>query len=141
MNLILTTAYFPPIEYIALIENKSAVFIEGDENYQRQSYRNRMLIVTANGVQQLYSVVQNHSKTKIRDVEVDYKRNGKSNTGEPLRQPITIAPFSLFSRLFSTFLREKHKFLFDFNTELLAVLLKLCQINKNFIYRRISGFL
>jgi hypothetical protein len=83
MNLILTTAYFPPIEYIALIENKSAVFIEGDENYQRQSYRNRMLI----------------------------KRNGKSNIGEPLRQPITIAPFSsIFKTIFNLFTRKNINF-------------------------------
>ena len=136
MNLILTTAYFPPIEYIALIENKSAVFIEGDENYQRQSYRNRMLIVTANGVQQLsIPVVQNHSKTKIRDVEVDYKTEWQKQHWRAITAAYNNSPFFLyFQDFFQPFYEKKHKFLFDFNTELLAVLLKLCQINKEILF-------
>lgn len=138
MNFILTTAYFPPIEYIALIENGSSVFIEGDENFQKQSYRNRMSILTANGVQHLsIPVVQNHTKTKIRDAEIDYKTEWQKQHWRAITSAYNNSPFFLYYQdYFYPFYEKKNRFLLDFNTELLIVLLKLCHIDKEVLFTK-----
>lgn len=55
--LLLSTAYFPPIEYFAAIARYSVVFMENAENYVKQSYRNRCRILTSNGVEDLLSLI------------------------------------------------------------------------------------
>ena len=47
---LLSTAYFPPIEYFAAIANSRRVEIESGEMYQKQSYRTRCHINGANGL-------------------------------------------------------------------------------------------
>ena len=47
---LLSTAYFPPIEYFAVIANSAKVEIESGEMYQKQSYRTRCHINGANGL-------------------------------------------------------------------------------------------
>ena len=47
---LLSTAYFPPVEYFLAIANSSRVEIESGEMYQKQSYRTRCHINGANGL-------------------------------------------------------------------------------------------
>ena len=47
---LLSTAYFPPIEYFAVIANSRKAEIESGEMYQKQSYRTRCHINGANGL-------------------------------------------------------------------------------------------
>lgn len=71
----LTVAYFPPVEYFALLAKYSSVYIEACENYQKQSYRNRCRIYAENGVQNLNFPVRHRDGTfslPIREIEVDY---------------------------------------------------------------------
>ena len=61
--MLLSTAYFPPVEYFAKIAEgfslspdsvkPSVIYIEACENYQKQSYRNRCRFYAENGVQNL----------------------------------------------------------------------------------------
>ncbi|MFA6351435.1 MAG: WbqC family protein, partial [Bacteroidales bacterium] len=45
----LSTAYFGPTHYFDLIKKAEVVWVEACENYQKQSYRNRCRILSANG--------------------------------------------------------------------------------------------
>ncbi len=47
---IISTAYFPPIEYFAAMVNSQRVIIERFETFQKQSYRTRCHIYSANGL-------------------------------------------------------------------------------------------
>ncbi len=49
-EILLSTAYFPPAIYFSLIRNSDKVFIEREENYVRQTYRNRCKILTSAGI-------------------------------------------------------------------------------------------
>lgn len=52
--MLLTTAYFPPIEYFAAIAAEySSFYLEACENYQKQSYRNRCYFYGAGGREML----------------------------------------------------------------------------------------
>lgn len=72
---VLTIAYFPPIEYFALLAKYSSVYVEACENYQKQSWRNRCRILTAGGPQDINFPVKHRDGTfnlPIRGIEVDY---------------------------------------------------------------------
>ena len=75
-QIILSTAYFPPIEYFARILKGASVRIETHENYRKQSYRNRCHIYGPNGLMSLVVPVERGSfhKVPIKDLRIDYSR-------------------------------------------------------------------
>lgn len=87
MSVLLSAAYFPPVQYFAAMAkeftlspdrvNPSIVYIEGCENYQKQSYRNRCVIYSQSGPEALtFPVVHEGGthKIPIREIKADYSR-------------------------------------------------------------------
>lgn len=87
MPVLLSTAYFPPVEYFAAMAEEftlspdrvipSIVYIEACENYQKQSYRNRCMFYSDSGSQSLTVPVIHENgthKLPIKDLKVDYSR-------------------------------------------------------------------
>ena len=80
--MLLSTAYFPPVAWLALAAREmtlspdrvlpSHVHLEACENYQKQSYRNRCYILAGDGVQMLQVPVVHGDSWAITDVRVDY---------------------------------------------------------------------
>jgi len=68
----LSTAFFPPVEYFALLAKYSSVYIEFCESYQKQSYRNRCTILTANGPMDLRFPIIHDGTSLISQIKVDY---------------------------------------------------------------------
>ena len=68
---ILSTAYSPPIEYFASFINSQTLLIESCENYQKQTYRNRCHILTANGLLPLIIPIVRSSSKYIKDIRID----------------------------------------------------------------------
>jgi len=81
-NSLLSTAYFPPIEYFVAIANSKAVEIESGEMYQKQSYRTRCHINGANGLLVLTLPVlrsaakgeESSHKIPTSDLKIDYSK-------------------------------------------------------------------
>ncbi len=82
---LLSVAYFPPVSYFALIAKDfiirpeettpSVVYLEACEHYQKQSWRNRCRIFTANGPQYLNFPIVHENGTHhlpITEIKVDY---------------------------------------------------------------------
>ena len=80
--MLLSTAYFPPVAWFALLAREmtlspdrvlpSVVQLEACENYQKQSYRNRCYILASDGPQMLQVPVVHGPSPAIREVRVDY---------------------------------------------------------------------
>lgn len=80
--MLLSTAYFPPVSWFALLArdmtlspdrvSPSTVSLEACESYQKQSYRNRCYILAGDGVQMLQVPVIHAGPMEIRSVRVDY---------------------------------------------------------------------
>lgn len=80
--MLLSTAYFPPAEYFALMARDmalspdrvlpSVVQLEACENYQKQSYRNRCYILASDGPQMLQVPVVHGDDMSIRNILIDY---------------------------------------------------------------------
>ena len=71
--MLLSTAYFPPLEWFALAaRGGKAVQLEACENYRKQSWRNRCHILASDGVQMLQVPVIHGHGTAITEIRVDY---------------------------------------------------------------------
>lgn len=68
----LSTAYFPPVEYFSVLAKYSDVYMASTEHYQKQSYRNRCYILTANGPEALMFPIVHDGSKLITEVKVDY---------------------------------------------------------------------
>lgn len=73
--MLFSIAYFPPVEYFALMFESSVVYMEACENYQKQSYRNRCSFYAADGVQNLNFPIVHEGGTStlpITEIKIDY---------------------------------------------------------------------
>ncbi len=75
-KILVSTAYLPPVEYFSLISRADEVLIEREENYLKQTYRNRCYILSAHGPQLLSVPVYLGSlhKTPVKDIRIDYSK-------------------------------------------------------------------
>lgn len=73
---VLSTAYFAPVAYYALLFHEQDIVIEAHENYIKQSYRNRMFIGTNQGPLALSVNVEKGYETKCPIQEVRLSSHG-----------------------------------------------------------------
>ena len=73
MNVLLLPTYFPSISQFAAMVQADSITLEMEDNFQKQTNRNRMYIYSPNGIQMLNIPVkhskENHQKTK--DVKIE----------------------------------------------------------------------
>ncbi|NLX40762.1 MAG: WbqC family protein [Bacteroidales bacterium] len=128
---ILTTAYFPPVEYFFAIAGSRKVLIEQCEVYQKQSYRNRCNICSAAGKESLSIPIlkEAYQKVPIRDVRIDYSRPWLQQHKRAILSAYNSSPFFEYymDDLFPILDRKK-TFLFDLNLLLLDKCLELTGI-------------
>jgi len=129
-----SVAYLPPVDYLLEMKNAEAVLIEADENYQKQTYRNRTTILTGNGLQDLIiPVVRNSSAKKIKEIQIDNRTAWQRNHWKTIESAYNNSPYFLYYRdFFETFFQKKQTFLFDFNMDLLHLVRKLFAISNTF---------
>ena len=97
--MLLTTAYFPPIEYFALLARYSVVYLEACENYQKQSWRNRCRILTANGPESLNVPVVHENGTfslPIKEIRVEYTTPWVLRTERAIESAYSSSPFFIY---------------------------------------------
>lgn len=135
-DLLLSTAYAPPISYFAkLYEYQGKVIgLEAQEHYLKQSYRNRCRILSPNGVQALTIPVEQSLslKTKIRDVRISEHGSWRHLHAQALRTAYGASPFfEYYADELLPFYERRYSFLWDFNEELLRVLTHQLQLEVN----------
>lgn len=128
---VLSTAYFPPIQYLSKFIAFREVFLEEHENYCKQSYRNRCLVMGANGPLTLSVPVkkENTPKIPIKEARLDYDTPWNRIHWKAIQAAYRNSPFYLYYiDAIAPYFEREHAFLFDFNTEILLTLLKLTGI-------------
>ncbi len=132
-NIILSTAYLAPIQYFTKFVEYDKVIIEAHENFIKQTYRNRCKIYAANGELSLsIPVKKNAPKTKIKELQIDYDTNWRKLHWKSIESAYNSSPFfEYYIDDFSPFYTKKFKYLFDFNTELLKMILENIDISTN----------
>ena len=96
---VLSTAFCPPIEYFAVLAGYSSVFIDSGENYQKQSWRNRCRILTANGPESLNVPVVHENGTfslPIKEIRVEYTTPWVLRTERAIESAYSSSPFFIY---------------------------------------------
>ena len=106
------------------------VQLEAHEHYQKQSYRNRCYVLTANKVDALTVPVQQGTHHQsIRDLRIDSTQSWQMHHWRCLRTAYGKAPFfEYYAPDLELVYRKNWIFLFDLNYELLTICLKLMRI-------------
>jgi hypothetical protein len=127
-KILLSTAYLPPVEYFTHIKNYEELFIEREENYLKQSYRNRCYILSADGPQLLTIPVYTGSlhKTPVKDIRIDYSKRWQQIHSGALKSSYNSSPyFQFYFDTIERIIQSNYKFLLDLNMELLVAILRM----------------
>lgn len=128
----LSTAYLGNIQYFSKLVNADLVYMEQNEHYQKQSYRNRCCIAGANGVLTLVIPVEkNHGKKMpIKDVKIDYSQAWQQNHWRAILSSYNSSPFfEYYADDIRPFYEVKETYLFDYNLNLIEVILEQLSLN------------
>lgn len=132
-TVLLHPCYFGPIsEFVALAKAETVIF-ENWDNYQKQTYRNRMYIYGANGKLSLNIPIRHtgdkSQHQRYKDVRIENDFNWQKQHWKSLQTAYRTSPFfEYYEDDFAPLYRKKREFLLDFNYEcldLMAECLKL----------------
>jgi len=117
MTLLQPTYFSPIIQYVSIAKCTEVLF-EVEDNFQKQTYRNRCYIYTANG-KHLLNVPIQHSKgpkQKTKDVKIDYKDDWHKLHLKTLKTAYSSSPYFEFyiDDLLPVF-EKRFTFLLDLN--------------------------
>lgn len=135
---LLTTAYFPPIEYVAAIANEcrfnpgmtevepAVVFIEACEHYVKQSWRNRCRFYAADGAQTLnYPVCHEDFGKPISQMRIDWKTDWLTRHERAIISAYRTSPyFEYYQAELFAILDSRPELMLDFNTQILKFFLR-----------------
>ncbi len=134
---LLTSAYFPPAVYFSLVACSSEVMIEREENYQKQTYRNRCVILGANGPQSLIIPVERGSfhKTAIKELRIDNSRRWRHQHLRGIIAAYAAAPyFEYYIDVVSEVIMKPCSFLMEMNNEALMAICEAAGLTTNISY-------
>jgi hypothetical protein len=131
-TVLLSTAYLAPVEYYLQMNTHRQVMIEQHDNYVKQTYRNRCVIASANGLQTLsIPIVKPDSpQSPTRDIRIAEHGNWRHLHWNAIVSAYNSTPFfEYYADDFRPFYEKPPYFLFDFNEALRELLCALLDIS------------
>lgn len=128
MSILLSTAYLPPVQWFAKLLNGGACLIEQWESYQKQTYRNRCLIDSPDGVLSLSLPVEKPADGSrlVRELRISDHGNWRHRHWQAIVSSYDRSPFfEFYQDDFRPFFETRYEFLLDFNEALVA---KCCEL-------------
>ena len=139
-KILISTAYLPPVSYFSHIVQADEILIEKEENYLKQTYRNRCYILSSNGPHNLSVPVYMGSlhKTVIKDIRIDYTKRWQQVHLRAMTAAYNSSPyFEYYFEDLEKIILKDHLFLLELNMELLESLLNMMKINRPISFTRI----
>lgn len=128
---VFSSCYLPPILYFMYWQADNESIIDVNEYFVKQTYRSRCTILGANGkLDLIIPVLNRNSKQLMKDVKISDKDKWKINHWKSIESAYRKSPyFEFYEEDFSVvYLQKKHKYLIDFNNDLMSLLLKLLKL-------------
>lgn len=126
-NILIHPGYFPSISHFVAIAQSDLVTFEMDDNFQKQTNRNRMYIYSPNGIQ-LLNIPIKHSKEahqKTKEVRLETAFDWQKQHFKSLEAAYRTSPFfEYFEDDIAPIFQKKHTFLMDLNLETMSVVSK-----------------
>lgn len=136
-KILVSTAYLPPVAYFSLISDADEAFIEREENYIKQTYRNRCYILSANGPQILSVPVflGSFHKTAITDIRIDYSKRWQQIHLRAMKAAYNSSPwFEFYFDSIEQTISKGHEFLLDLNMELISLINNVLHTNTAILF-------
>ncbi|MDR0799192.1 MAG: WbqC family protein [Dysgonamonadaceae bacterium] len=136
-SVILSTAYLAPVEYYTALYRSGRATIEQHCHYTKQTYRNRCVIASANGLQTLSIpiVKPDTLKCPTKDIRIAEYGNWRHLHWQAIVSAYQSTPFfEYYADDFRPFYEKPQNFLFDFNETLRTLICKLLDINPSVNY-------
>jgi hypothetical protein len=130
--------YLPPVEYFTQLTHfKPDVWIEQNEHFVKQTYRNRANIYSPDGMLTLVVPVAKGSKvhTNTKEVKISYDFRWQRLHWMSLESCYRrSAYFEFYEDELKPFYEQKTTYLFDYNQKLLELLMRLLKIKTTLNY-------
>jgi len=134
LTLLIDLHYFPSIPYIKEFAKVDCIVLEANETFQKQTYRNRCEILTANGKEALIVPVVHRSSGLIKDIKIDYSQRWFQIHDRSLRAAYGKSPFFDFIMDdISAILVQKPAYLWELNYNMLTLCLEKLTFNKHIL--------
>jgi len=129
------TIFSPIIQYVALV-NAEEILFEVEDNFQKQTYRNRFVIYGANGKQVLTIPIihpRKGKRLKTKDIRIDYSTDWQKLHIRSLQSAYRSSPFFEFYEddILLVF-NKKNKYLMDLNFDSIQTINECLQIEFHF---------
>ena len=127
MNAILHPSYFPSISHFAAMAQSETITFEVEDNFQKQTNRNRAYIYSPNGIQMLNIPIKHskESRQKTKDIKIETDFDWQKQHFKSLEAAYRSSPFfEFFEDDLRPVFEKKHEFLLDLNFETLAIVSK-----------------
>ncbi len=128
MSLVIHPTYFPNILFFSKILNKDKILFEVNDNYIKQSLRNRTSIYHANGILNLSIPVKYSSKKKqkFKEIEICNETDWQKKHLKSIKFAYRSSPyFEFYENRFEKIFAKKEKFLIDINLKSIDLLFEL----------------
>jgi hypothetical protein len=129
--ILLHPTYFSPIIQYAAISKSDTIIFEVEDNFQKQTYRNRCHIYTAEGKQLLNVPIQHTkgTKQKTKDVKIDYKDNWNKQHLKSLKTAYSSSPFfEYYIDDLNPVFDKNYTFLLDLNLKCHEIIMDALQL-------------
>lgn len=140
VNIIIHPTYFPSISHwVALLKADNIVF-EVNDSYQKQTYRNRANIYSANGLLSLTVPVIYSQKNRqlYRDIKIFNESKWQSLHWKSLLSAYRTSPFfEYYEDDLAPLFHSEQDFLMDFNFKCMEVLMECLQLNLSYSQTKI----
>jgi len=124
---LLQTTYFGPIQWYQKMYRYERVTIEQYDSYQKQTYRNRCIVATANGLQSLTVPVEHQDdKCLVKDLRISDHNQWRRVHWNALQSAYSESPFfEYYSDDIRPFYEQRFTYLIDYNE---AIRQKVCEL-------------
>lgn len=136
-GILLELQYLPPIQYFAKLLHYPTVYLEAQEHYVKGTYRNRCYIASANGRLRLSIPLEKgkNEQQHIREVRIAYFEPWQHWHWEGIKSAYGKSPFfEHYADFLSPFYEKQYEFLFDWNSDLLQMIIKILGVKIDLQY-------
>lgn len=127
MDVLIYPSYFPSISHFVTMAQAEHITFEVEDNFQKQTNRNRTYIYSPNGIQ-LLNIPIKHSNTKhqkTKDVKLETAFDWQKQHLKSLEAAYRTSPFfEYFEDMLSPVFNKKQTFLMDLNFETIEIVSK-----------------
>lgn len=138
-EILVSLPYFGSISHFKELVNASKVWLENEDNFQKQTYRNRMYIYGPNGKLSLNIPIKHLPKTEVKvhqkytDVKIDNDSKWQSIHWKSLKTAYQTSPFfEFYEDDLAPLFKTEFTYLYEFNYNCFVTVLECLQMDLDF---------